>query len=298
MTVLDEAYERLSDAWLENQQGFVNHGPMVCEALYTLGLEDQVVAWADRSSRPQRDLTVRRPGRSRITEWPESLGTFSLLDDWVDHFELAIAGEGWRETVATWAPRLMPSMGTLLFHSLIRTAHITRAIACGETEPRAHELAFSLGYWAARYGHGRQALPVIAPPESDLEAQPIETIRAEIGDLAAKAAHRFVAHPDIFTLHGVTGAMAVHLLAEHVSVMDAQSSVAQLATVHQAFFGDQLTETIAQPRGFDRVTLALNSARTGNVHAVKLTEAALRGFDSTEEPVFRVAAELAAEVAS
>ena len=295
MTVLDEAYERLSGAWLENQQGFVNHGPMVCEALYTLGLEDEIVAWADRSSRPQREVAGRRPGRSEITEWRESLGTFSLLDDWVDHFELAIADSGWRQTVATWVPRLMPSMGTLLFHSLIRTAHITRAIASAETEPRVHELAFSLGYWAARYDYGQQALPATAAPEPDLEAQPIETIRAEIGDLAARSAHRFVTQPDIFTLHGVTGAMAVHLLAEHVSVMDAQASVAQLATVHQAFFGDQLTETVVQPRGVDRVTLALSSARTGDVHAVKLTEAALRGFDSTGDPVFRVAAELAAE---
>lgn len=69
MTVLDEAYQRLSGAWLENQHGFVNHGPMVCAALYTLGLDDQVVAWADRSSRPQREVTGRRAGGGRITEW-------------------------------------------------------------------------------------------------------------------------------------------------------------------------------------------------------------------------------------
>ncbi|HEX4865749.1 MAG TPA: hypothetical protein VFV02_16895, partial [Acidimicrobiales bacterium] len=225
MTVLDEAYERLSGAWLENQQGFVNHGPMVCEALYVMGLEEEVVAWADRSARPQRHISDRPSGGGRITDWQESLGKFSMLDDWVDHFELSIAEAGWRDTLATWVPRLMPSMGTLLFHSLIRTAHATRAIASAETEPRSQELAFSLGYWAARYGYGRTVLPVTEAAQNDPETEPLDAVRAALGELASKAARRYVSHPDIFTLHGVTGAMAVHLLAPHVDLKDARASV-------------------------------------------------------------------------
>jgi hypothetical protein len=43
MTVLDEAYERLQDAWLEDQRGFVNHGPMSCEALFANLFRSRVV---------------------------------------------------------------------------------------------------------------------------------------------------------------------------------------------------------------------------------------------------------------
>jgi hypothetical protein len=40
-------------------------------------------------------------------------------------------------------------------HGLIRTSHVVRRLACGETLQRRHELAEGLGYWAARY----QGLP-------------------------------------------------------------------------------------------------------------------------------------------
>ncbi len=50
MTALDEAYERLATAWLENSIGFVNHDPMACEALSALGLDDQIVPWLVRNA--------------------------------------------------------------------------------------------------------------------------------------------------------------------------------------------------------------------------------------------------------
>ncbi len=48
-----------------------------------------------------------------------------------------------------------------------------------------------------------------------------------------------------------------------------------------------------EPRHVERNTLAVLAAETGDEHAVKLTEAALRGLDTIGDPVFAAAAELA-----
>src|SRR4029077_4496118 len=45
---LDEAYEELAHAAAELPNGFVNHGPMACEALVALGYEDRAPEWAHR----------------------------------------------------------------------------------------------------------------------------------------------------------------------------------------------------------------------------------------------------------
>ena len=47
-TVLDEAYDRMHFSGFELPNGFVNHGPMACEALAALGCEDEIDSWARR----------------------------------------------------------------------------------------------------------------------------------------------------------------------------------------------------------------------------------------------------------
>jgi hypothetical protein len=297
MTVLDAAYERLKDAWVEDRRGFVNHGPMACEALFAMGLDEEVVAWANRSAQPHRARTDHRSRGGVITAWQDHLGQFFLLDEWITHFEHTIDEVGWRDTVATWAPRLMPSLETKLFHALIRTAHATRAVENADTSPRRHELAVALGYWASRYGDGRRMIPpAVTTPhlETDLG---VDEIRTEIAELAAGAAHRFVASPDVFTLHGVTGAMAVHLLAGHVPAPAAKAALARLESAHRDLFGSnvlghKVVAPAADHQGIDRTTVATHAAHTGDVHAVKLAEAALRGLDATGDPVFAAAAEV------
>jgi hypothetical protein len=292
VTVLDEAYERLNGAWLENERGFVNHGPMACEALCVMGLDTEIAAWADRSARPRRSNA--RASHGLITEWEGSLGQSHLLDEWVGHFAHHIKEFGWRDTVAIWVPRLMPSMAAKLFHALIRTAHATRAIDAVDSQPRREELAFALGYWASRFEYGRSASsPVVPGPVGDLERENnVGDVQNRIAEIANRAAHRFVARPDVFTLHGVTGAMAVHLLAAHIPVAAARLSVDQLEGTHRTLFGDSARVATTEPRGFDRPTLAIKAVHTRDVHAVKLTEAAFRGFDATGDPIFWSAAEL------
>src|SRR3974390_2953034 len=41
-TALDDAYDRMAQLDFELPNGFVNHGPMACEALAVLGLDDQI----------------------------------------------------------------------------------------------------------------------------------------------------------------------------------------------------------------------------------------------------------------
>jgi len=44
--VLDEAYDRMHSSGFELPNGFVNHGPIACEALAALGCEEDIDSWA------------------------------------------------------------------------------------------------------------------------------------------------------------------------------------------------------------------------------------------------------------
>ena len=50
-TALDEAFERMTAASFELPNGFVNHGPMACEALAMLDCTDDIDGWARRFAR-------------------------------------------------------------------------------------------------------------------------------------------------------------------------------------------------------------------------------------------------------
>jgi hypothetical protein len=183
--------------------------------------------------------------------------------------------------VAAWVPRLMPALRTALFHGAIRTAHAVRAIDAADTPPRRGELARALGYWAARYREGQPVGPL--PPAGDVR---IAVVRA-----AAGGARRYLARPDIFHLHGVTGAMAVEILAAHIAAADGAAALAHVHAEHAALYA--ATEPVAQPHpasppGSD---LTLAAVRSLDPHQVKLVEACQRGHAATGDPAFAAAAE-------
>src|SRR5207247_2474970 len=74
-------------------------------------------------------------------EWPQALGDYLRLPEWIGYFTQAIDDDGWPAVVATWVPRLMPALRTALFHGAIRTAHAVRAVDAVDTPPRRGELA-------------------------------------------------------------------------------------------------------------------------------------------------------------
>ena len=201
---LDEAFERMAAASFELPNGFVNHGAMACEALAMLDCTDDIDSWARRFARAGGASVD--PVAPAGFEWRQALGDYHRLPEWIGYFTQAIDDDGWPTVVATWVPRLMPALRTALFHGAIRTAHAVRAIDAADTPPRRGELARALGYWAARYREGQPASPL--PPAGDL--------RTAVVRAAADGARRYLARPGIVHLHGVTGAMAVEILAAHI----------------------------------------------------------------------------------
>src|SRR5665213_3357117 len=197
-TALDEAFERLGSAGFELPNGFINHGPMACEALAVLGREETVDSWARRFANVGG--TAVDPVAPVDFEWQEALGAHTRLPEWIGYFVRSIAEFGWPTVVEVWVPRLMPSLAIALFHAAIRTAHAVRAIGAADTEPRQAELARALGYWAARFEVGHNGVGY----------------RLAVVNAAADGARHYLSHPNILNLHGVTGAMAVELFVDHI----------------------------------------------------------------------------------
>jgi hypothetical protein len=183
--------------------------------------------------------------------------------------------------VAAWVPRLMPALRTALFHGAIRTAHAVRAIDAVDTPPRRGELARALGYWAARYREGQPAGP---PPSAG-------DVRMAVVRAAADGARRYLARPDIFHLHGVTGAMAVEILAAHIPAADGAAALAHVRAEHAAMYAATQPVTEPQPAGPPGSTLAAAAVTSLDPHQVKLVEACRRGHAATGDPAFEAAAE-------
>ena len=276
---LDEAFERMTAASFELPNGFVNHGAMACEALAVLDCADDIDSWARRFARAGG---VRvEPMAAAGFEWRQALGAYDRLPEWIGYFARAIDDEGWAGVVETGVPRLMPALRTALFHGAIRTAHAVRAIDAVDTPPRRGELARALGYWAARYRQGQPAGPL--PPSGDL--------RMAVVQAAADGARRYLARPDILHLHGVTGAMAVEILAVHIPAGDGAAALAQVHAEHAALYA--ATQPVTQPHparppGSDLTAAAVHSL---DPHQVKLVEACQRGHAATGDPAFAAAAE-------
>ena len=276
--VLDAAFDRLASSGFDEANGYVFHGPMVCEALDALGRPDEVDSWShDDSGTPPTD-----PVAPDGFEWTEALGDPGRAGEWMGHFERAIDGDGWSAVLGEWLPRLLPAMGVALFHGAIRTAHATRALEVADTPSRRAELVRSLGYWAALYQQG---------------AQPNDGVR-DVGDprlaivtAAADAAHHYVARPNIISLHGVTAAMAVSILVRHSDEATAAGALAQVRAEHAALYDADSPRAEASVRGIDDATLVAAAVASGDAHAVKLVEAALRGVAVTGDPIFLAAAE-------
>ena len=276
---LDEAFERMAAASFELPNGFVNHGAMACEALAMLDCAGDIDSWARRFARAGGASVD--PVVPAGFEWRQALGDYQRLGEWIGYFTQAIDDDGWPAVVATWVPRLMPALRTALFHGAIRTAHAVRAIDAADTPPRRGELARALGYWAARYREGQPAGPL--PPAGD--------VRMAVVRAAADGARRYLARPGIVHLHGVTGAMAVEILAAHIPAADGAAALAQVHAEHAALYA--ATQPVTQPHparppGSDLTAAAVRSL---DPHQVKLVEACQRGHAATGDPAFAAAAE-------
>jgi hypothetical protein len=280
-SALDEALDRMAMTDFELPNGFVNHGPMACEALAVLGCDDQIDGWArwfvqlvGEGPRPVE------PTAAVVFEWSDALGDYRRLPEWVGYFARAIADDGWDNVVELWVPRLVPGMVTTLFHGVIRTAHAVRAIDAIDTAPRRAELARALGYWAARYRPGQ--------PISEIESS--DHVEGTLMALSTGGARHYATSPSIFHLHGVTGAMAVELLLGHMDPGAAARAVAQVEAEYGVLYPEP-DPTVWENGGIGwDAGWAATAAVSGDAHQVKLVEACRRGFDMTADVWFAVAA--------
>ena len=279
---LDEAFDRMATSDFELPNGFVNHGPMACEALAELGCEEAIDPWARWFAQMVGDGPTPLAPRSLAEfDWKDALGTYQRLPEWLGYFDSTIAAEGWPSVVELWVPRLMPGVATALFHGAIRTAHAVRAIVAADTSPRQTELARALGYWAARFRVGQLAE----------DPQPVDDIACTVTGAAANAAGHYLANPNIFNLHGVTGAMAVELLAAQIDPGAGLAALAQIRAEHAAMFvGTDQVSGVEEIGHWDD-DLAGLAATSRDAHQVKLVEASRRAFAISGDPIFAAAAE-------
>ncbi|MCB0999452.1 MAG: DUF4243 domain-containing protein [Acidimicrobiales bacterium] len=276
---LDAAFDRLGRWGFDDPDGFVNHGPMVCEALHELGRFAEVDSWSRQVSGTP-PVVVVHPTRF---DWTDAIGDLSRTGEWMGYFERSIADEGWSSTLHTWLPRLLPGLGVALFHGAIRTAHAARAVEDVASPSRCAELARSLGYWAGLFEAGAVV------DERDLSGG--DEPRRGVVEAAAGAAHHYLAKPNIFGLHGVTAAMAVSILVRHVDTDDAVAALAQLRAEHAVLYRGVVPRHEFDVQHLEEATLVEAAVQSGDAHAVKLVEACRRGLAATGDEVFLAAAE-------
>jgi hypothetical protein len=140
-TELDEAYDRMHFSGFELPNGFVNHGPMACEALAALGCDEDIDSWARRFARSSGNVV--EPVAPSVFDWFDALGDYERLGEWIGYFDARIGSDGWPTVVNEWVPRLFPGLAVALFHGEIRVAHAVRAVSGSDTESRRHEPARS-----------------------------------------------------------------------------------------------------------------------------------------------------------
>jgi hypothetical protein len=278
---LDEAFDRVSALDFEIPNPYVNHGPMACEALTTLGFDSELPEWVEHfETTMHRAIEPVTPTWGHEFPWQDFFGDYRLLPEWMGFFGRAIDDDGWPDVVRTWVPRLMPGLVSALFHGVIRTSHAVRAIEVEDTRSRRAELARALGNWAVWFGPGQPVDEHLVT--DDPAAQTIEA--------AAQGAGWYVSQPSIFALHGVTGAMAVHLLSGHVEPAHGVAALAQLEAEHRALYHDITPAAGDDTAGEWDVKVIDRAVGSFDPHQVKLVEACRRGLDLTGDPRFTAAA--------
>ena len=199
--VLIEAYQRFHHTgpeWGADQ--LTNHGPMAVEVLVRRGRPEVVPGWVDRYIR-RLDELPRPTGQITDASWAEALGDGRRIGDWTAYFTRQLAGQPWREMLATWWPRLLPGIAAGATHGVIRTGHVVRTLLADEgnpgndgnwgtgsagNQPTLDELASALAFWAAR----SRSVPPSPDPAGSLDPlaalDAVPRIASQQGNLAAR----------------------------------------------------------------------------------------------------------------
>ena len=174
---LDRALASFADTAAESPKGLSNHGPMVVEALFTLGRADAIAGFT-LAYLPglQRSPIVPVMGGGDPetligdpTMFPELRGIIAR------DLAIGFAQEGsYDPPVRAWVSRLSTDPLASAGHGLIRTFHAHRSVSRNASEPAVDELATSLTYWAATW---RPAVVDTAAP-GDGDRSPTDVLAA------------------------------------------------------------------------------------------------------------------------
>ena len=127
MSNLDEAFERFLLVDFEYAGGLANHGPMVVEALESIGHQALIPAFVD-SYVPR--LPLARTGHVLCPADRESaLGQPERAADWAADFEEALAGDDWKAVAIPAVVGLLPGLfaATTEMRSSAATSRIDRS---------------------------------------------------------------------------------------------------------------------------------------------------------------------------
>ena len=191
--VLIEAYQRFHHTgpeWGADQ--LTNHGPMAVEVLVRRGRPEVVPGWVDGYIR-RLDELPRATGQITDASWAQALGDGRRIGDWTAYLTRQLAGQPWREVLATWWPRLLPGIAAGATHGVIRTGHVVRTLLADEGnpgsaghQPTLDELASALAFWAAR----SRSVPPSPDPAGSLDPlaalDAVPRIASQQGNLAAR----------------------------------------------------------------------------------------------------------------
>jgi hypothetical protein len=327
---LDEAYEILGDYGPVYGPGFANHGPMAVEALVRLGRGDAVPAWVDRyrqglepapASVAALDDAEQVEALGRRDAYPAWLATFEValrdapwrevLATWLPVLApgvFAAAGHGAIRTAhatraleeATTAPRGAgrargrAAWSTTWVEVPGRPGGGARSLDDALTALRSVPEPVGNGVSITSAVRGLREVPEFAVAvesyalPDDLDRAITELTRALAGIYLAGASWAPIA-----LVHGVTTPRAVRVLLPHVPAEHRRDAVGFVwragAAITVAFAKG------AEPARPERVTLDRDeltdaAVRSGDEHAIKLTEACLAEHALDGDPVFLAAA--------
>ena len=154
---INDALDRLSSLGFTMENSFSEHGPMVAEAISTLGCNEDVVGWVEIYKQKHHHAPLpsrkQRIDGSNETEWRSVLGDYSRVTDWLEFFREQLKERAWQDVIADWVPILVPGYFGGLTHGLIRAAHAVRSFSedANPSDLQINELACGLAYWAGTY---------------------------------------------------------------------------------------------------------------------------------------------------
>jgi Questin oxidase-like len=154
---IDDALERLDSLGFTMENSFSEHGPMVAEAISTLGRNEDVAGWVEIYKQRHRHAPL--PPRKQPIDggdeagWGSALGDYARATDWLEFFREQLKERRWQDVISNWVPILVSGYFGGLTHGLIRTAHAVRSFPedANPSKLEIDELARGLAYWAGTY---------------------------------------------------------------------------------------------------------------------------------------------------